>query len=81
MVQQALMSLTSELNSIKNFSKTLLGLKEPLLKHRRLNGTFEIDNVEIIEVHEISQAPKSMTIIALFSTSYIYRVYVVGRGI
>ena len=75
------MSLTSELNSIKNFSKTLLGLKEPLLKHRRLNGTFEIDNVEIIEVHEISQAPKSMTIIALFSTSYIYRVYVVGRGI
>ena len=81
MVQQALMSLTSELNSIKNFSKTLLGLKEPLLKHRHLNGTFEIDNVEIIEVHEISQAPKSMTIIALFSTSYIYRVYVVGRGI
>ena len=80
-MQQALISLTSELNSIKNFSKTLLGLKEPLLKHRRLNGTFEIDNVEIIEVHEISQAPKSMTIIALFSSSYIYRVYVVGRGI
>ena len=80
-MQQALISLTSELNSIQNISKTLLGLKEPLLKHRRLNGTFEIDNVEIIEVHEISQAPKSMTIIALFSTSYIYRVYVVSRGI
>ena len=80
-MQQALISLTSELYSIPNFSSIFLGLKEPLLKHRHLNGTFEIDNVEIIEVHEISQAPKSMTIIALFSSSYIYRVYVVGRGI
>ena len=81
MVKQALISLTSELSSIPNISYIFLGLKEPLLKHRHSNGTFEIDNVEIIEVHEISQAPKSMTIIALFSTSYIYRVYVVGRGI
>ena len=80
-MQQAPIWLISELNSIPNLSNFFLGLEEPLLKHRHLNGTFEIDNVEIIEVHEISQAPKSMTIIALFSSSYIYRVYVVGRGI